>query len=139
MKKTFLTLVLLAGFVLSATTVFADTSSVSNTTTINCIGSAVNAREQSISSAMGTYTSAINSAYSSRSSALQSAYSQTDNASVKTAVKNAWTAFNKTKKTAMKDWSTARSKAWSTFRTASKTCKSSYSISDSAYSSSEIQ
>jgi hypothetical protein len=118
-------------------TVTPNTTSADMTTKIQCVGTAVAARETALDTAMTAYTGSANSAYSARATALVSAYQQTTAVAVKAAVRTAWTAFTSSMKTARKTWQTARMSAWSTFRTAAKACKAPSSVSDSGNSGSE--
>ena len=140
------TLALLAGAVapaFAATTTPPPAVGTASTTPsamskIACVGTAVDAREQSIDTASSAFMTALNSAYSARASALQQAYALTTPKEVRAAVKTAWAAFSKSTKSARMDWKTAQGKAWGTFRTAAKACRAPDGVSDGANAASEM-
>ena len=107
---------------------------------IACIGAAVATREAAIDSAITTHAASVNSAYSARTSALATAYStQTTTATVKSAVKVAWSTFSSTSlKTARKTWQTARNAAWAQYRITGTACKAPSGTGDGSYSGNEM-
>lgn len=100
---------------------------------IACVGTAVNAREQSIDAAMTALTGSMNAAYAARATALQQAYGNTTPNAVKAAVKVAWSAFNSSLKSARKTWETARNGPWAQYRTAAATCRAPAGTTDSTH------
>jgi type IV secretory pathway TrbL component len=118
-------------------TTAAPTVVVVSPTTIACVGTAVNAREQAIGAAATKYTTAANASYSARATALAQAYTLTTKDAVRSAVKAAWSSFNSSMKSARGEWKTSRKTAWDAFRTAQKACKAPSSLSDTSSSKSE--
>ncbi|MBI3627562.1 MAG: hypothetical protein HY220_02335 [Candidatus Sungbacteria bacterium] len=115
------------------------TTPPTNSAAIACLAAAVSTREKALGAGVGTYTGAINAAYTARASALASAYAQTGgNTAIRTAVRAAWSAFNKSMRSARQTWNSTRLSAWSQFRTAAKACRAPSSVSDSANAASEV-
>jgi|CXWL01.1.fsa_nt_gi hypothetical protein len=135
-------LTLMLAFVLMVPTAHAesgssDTSSASDSTVISCLKTAVSTREASIASGWDTFSAAIDSAYSARKSALDSAYSNDTRAEVKNAVKTAWKDFKDDVKEARSAWKKTRGDAWKTFKSAKKACRASKDVDDSSNESTE--
>ena len=105
---------------------------------IACVGTAVNAREQSIDAAITAFTGATNAAYAARATALQQAYTNTTLKTANQAVKVAWSAFNASVRSARKAWQTARSTAWSVYGKAATACKAPVGTGDGSNSTSEV-
>lgn len=103
--------------------------------TMSCIQTAVDAREQAVLSALGTYTSSVVSAFQTKKTALYAAWALSDAAQRKAAIKNAWTVFAQSKKSARETYKSARQTAWSTFKKTAKTCNE--PMSDEGYSAHE--
>lgn len=134
---------------LLAAVAFADNSTstekkaaqpvVISTTTINCVGTAVNLREITLDAAVQAHQTAITNAYTARATALKAAYSSSTSPSdIRKAVKSAWSAFGVAIKSAAKDWRNAQKSAWSNYRTAIKACRAPGSIGDNEHSGAEI-
>ncbi len=141
MTKKILGSLAIAGMMATTAIAFAQTSSTtpsqSVTNKISCVGGAVNTREQAIDTAMTAYTQGINAAYSARATALGQAYSQTTMKEVRSAVKAAWSTFNKSVKSARKAWQAARNTAWTQYRTSAVQCKAPAGTGDGVNSSLE--
>lgn len=125
-------------FALPALAQTATSTSPNTSSTISCVASAVNARESALDSGISAQTQAIASAYTTRATALAQAYSLVNPSKIKTAVKVAWSAFNKGVKSTNATWRTTRNNAWAQFKTVVKVCKAPASVIDSANSSSEV-
>ncbi len=114
-----------------------QTTTMSSTSKIACIGTAVAAREQTLGTAYTTFTTASAGAYSARASALSNAYSQTSLSSVKTEVKTAWITFSSSMKSVRKVWQGSRDGAWKKYRTSAVVCKASSGVGDGSHADSE--
>ncbi len=114
-----------------------STTSSTMTTKIQCVGAAVATREASIDSAMTAFTGSSNSAYSARATALAQSYTLTTAVAVRASVKDAWTIFTSSMKTARKSWQTARNSAWTQYRTSAVACKAPTGVGDGVHASSE--
>ena len=90
---------------------------------IACVQTAVDKREDALDSAIGTFNGSILSAYQGRKTALHDAWSKTEAKERRTAVKAAWEAFKKAKKSAAQDWKKSQKSAWQTFSKDGKACK----------------
>ena len=126
----------------------ADTASTTATTTtatttvsskIACVGASVATREAALGVAMNAHGQAVNTAYSNRATALAQAYSLSDSASVRKAVRTAWSTFNSSIKDAQSNWRIARIAAWKQFYSSSRICRAPYSVNDSAHSYLEVK
>lgn len=102
---------------------FADstTSSTSSTPRLKkldlpCVRLAVEKRENAIQAAFDTMSSLMKSALQARKSALMAAWNITDAAERKTAVKDAWAKFKKSKKDAQSAYRKSRLAAWAQFK-----------------------
>jgi hypothetical protein len=105
---------------------------------LSCVAAAVAAREASLQGAITANTGTVTSAYSARASALASAYAQSDNDSIRKAVKTAWGDFRAALQLAHQNWKTAQQGAWSQFKIALKACGTgAASVSDSANASAD--
>ncbi len=87
-----------------------------------CLQATVATREASIDTAYDTMSTAIKSALATRKSELNTAWGLTVNKDRKTAIKAAWSKFNKTNRDARSAYKTTVRAAWKKFTTDSKTC-----------------
>lgn len=106
---------------------------------VACVAAAVSSRERSLDIAVSANTSAIQSAYSVRASALATAYTKTTVADIRKGVKDAWTQFNTSIKTAGKNWRMAQNSAWSSYKGAVRACKDTSGVSDGDNSQREVK
>ena len=91
---------------------------------VSCIQNAIEARDTSISSAVGASATAVQTALSTRKTALKAAWAITVRKNRRAAINAAWSAYNKSAKSARATLSSARKSAWATFNASAKTCKS---------------
>lgn len=106
--------------------------------TLPCVVAAVNAREGTLDTAEAALTAALNGAYTARASALAAAYNGATSDAIRLAVKNAWSAFASSTKSARGTWKSVQQGAWQTYATALKACKAPSTITDSANASLEV-
>lgn len=112
----------------------ATTTPATDQGKIACVAHEVAIREAKIATSFANYQRTITAAYATRSAALASAYTAATPEYVKTHVKNVWSAFKTSSKTASKTWRTERRAAWTAYKTAVKVCKAPSGVSDSGNS-----
>lgn len=135
----FLSLAIILSVALSLFAPFAVSAQTSTTNRVlACLGAAVSTREVALGAGIAAHGQAITGAYGARAIALQQAYSGSSTAEVRTAIKTAWSNFNKSVRTANAAWKKTRDSAWSSFRTSLKDCGAPAAITDSLNSSLEI-
>lgn len=117
----------------------ANTKGALNQTTITCIKDAVAARETSLGAGWTEFSTEVSQAYTARAAALATAYSNDTHQEIKTAVKNAWTAFKNSVKSARADWKQERKEVWAEFKADKKECGAPKTIDDSANQGADVE
>lgn len=117
MKRLLSSLTTLAFAVAAATPALAATE-----VNLSCMQQAIATRESTLVSAFASYASTVQSAYQIRQSALQSAWAIQDKDQRQSSIKNAWSSFKSTTKSAKTTIRTQRKNAWKNFRDTRKTC-----------------
>ena len=118
----------------SAGMVFADTATSTSgmkekmmdhkTVNIQCVQTAVDAREQGVMDAFSTFTTSMSAALTARKTALHNAWGMTDSKARTSARSAAWKSYESAAKAAHSALKSARTKAWSTAKSAVKACGS---------------
>ncbi|MFA5126386.1 MAG: hypothetical protein WC465_00075 [Patescibacteria group bacterium] len=98
---------------------YATTTPAEN---LACLQATVATREASIDTAYDTMSAAIKSALATRKTELNTAWGIVVNKDRRTAIKAAWTKFNKANRDARSVYKTAVRAAWKKFNTDSKSC-----------------
>ena len=126
-KYTFLPII--AALVIATPAIAAESSAMMMTRTpkatpdLNCLKTAVDSRETTISSAYSTLSSAISTAYSTRKTGLDTAYGLTDGKSRRMAIRTAYKSFTTSVQSARESFRKSRVSAWTQFSKDSKVCR----------------
>lgn len=105
-------------------------------TQLQCMSTAVLAREDAVIAARTTFHTSIMAALSARRTSLQAAYALSVSTERQAAIKASLSAYNQSTKTAKKTYSTSINTAWKTFMTAAVACGATTSSSSSSSNSS---
>jgi hypothetical protein len=128
----FLTLLLVGGMLPALTRADNDSTStpkvkrnnkVTAQADLDCVKTALVARETAIGAAYTKYYTAINAALAKRQADLTLAWAKPVVKERRAAIKLAWSDYNKAKKTANKAYNAETKTAWKNFRNAAKVCK----------------
>lgn len=117
----------------------AETTSTSATLDTACIKTAIEARESSLKTGWSEFSAAVTGAYTTRAEDLATAYGKSTPEEIKGAVKNAWTIFKNTVKTARTEWKGVRKDTWAEFKNDKKECRVPKVLDDSTNQSSDVQ
>ncbi len=103
----------------------------SSTVDLNCMQTAVDARETALTTAFDELNSSVGSALSARKSALSSAWSISDAKERRTAIIAAMKEWKTARMAAYKEMKSDRKAAWDGFKTAAKACGETVSSEES--------
>ncbi len=87
-----------------------------------CTSTAVEKRENTIITAEATLHTSWSTALTTRRDALKTAWAITDRTERRQAIKDAWTAYKKSRKAAFATWRESRNGSWKTWNTERKAC-----------------
>jgi hypothetical protein len=141
MKKTLLTIALLASplFASAQTTTATSTTAVTSQTKIVCAQTAVEKRDAAIIAGHNNFNTAIVSALTARKDSVKAAFALTDKTAIKEARKNSNATFSASVKNSHSAMRTLRINSWNTFKSDMKICgvenrESHHTVSSPTYS-----
>ncbi|MFA6322062.1 MAG: hypothetical protein WCX71_01135 [Candidatus Buchananbacteria bacterium] len=135
--KIFLVSLLLTGFALPALAEEnATTTPPTTSTAASCMKAAAEKRDSALMTGWDSYTAKIKDGLQARLTSITAAWDKSTTKERKTAIKSAWSVFNKAQWQAKKDWQKIKNTSWSQYRTEIKKCGKIKS-EDTSYSSAD--